>query len=158
MLTEYFLKRYNSYYNKNAKPFSPETILKLIDYNWPGNVRQMENLVKRYVILGNESQIIKEALSVQTEAIVHHTSNITAEPEPVLVEKKNLTDVSLKDLGRKAALEAEQEAIERVLNQTKWNRREAAKILKISYKALLNKIKLFEQGKTRSVSQAIDVN
>jgi DNA-binding NtrC family response regulator len=53
--------------------------------------------------------------------------------------------MSLLDIGRRAAMEAEREAIERVLNQTRWNRRQAAKILKISYKALLNKLKLMEE-------------
>jgi two-component system, NtrC family, response regulator AtoC len=169
MLIEHFLKRYNNYYNKNAKPFSAESILRLIDYNWPGNVRQMENLIKRYVILGNEAQIIKEAFSAPPDQLpIQHVSGplvpivVPSEHEFLHHEKKDLTNVSLKDLGRKAALEAEQEAIERVLNQTKWNRREAAKILKISYKALLNKIKLFEEEKTRistaSSSQTLDVN
>jgi len=174
MLVEYFLKRYNNYYNKTAKPFSSDTIFRLMEYNWPGNVRQMENLVKRYVILGNEAQIIKEALSAPPEqagyhvataqiaGFVPHVANIVHEPEIIHhVEKKDMSNVSLKDLGRKAALEAEQEAIERVLNQTKWNRREAAKILKISYKALLNKIKMFEETKTRLAStpqHAADVN
>ena len=52
---------------------------------------------------------------------------------------------SLLEIGRRAAMKAEREAIERVLTQTRWNRRQAAKILKISYKALLNKLKLIEE-------------
>ena len=53
--------------------------------------------------------------------------------------------LSLLEIGRRAAMEAEREAIERVLNETRWNRRQAAKILKVSYKALLNKMKLMEE-------------
>ncbi len=49
------------------------------------------------------------------------------------------------EIGRRAAMLAEREAIERVLNQTRWNRRQAAKILKVSYKALLNKLKIIEE-------------
>ena len=52
---------------------------------------------------------------------------------------------SLLEIGRRAAMQAEREAIERVLAQTRWNRRQAAKILKISYKALLNKLKAMEE-------------
>jgi DNA-binding NtrC family response regulator len=52
---------------------------------------------------------------------------------------------SLLEIGRRAAMQAEREAIERVLTQTRWNRRQAAKILKVSYKALLNKLKLIEE-------------
>ena len=52
---------------------------------------------------------------------------------------------SLLEIGRRAAMKAEREAIERVLTQTRWNRRQAAKILKISYKALLNKLKVIEE-------------
>jgi two-component system response regulator AtoC len=51
----------------------------------------------------------------------------------------------LLEIGKRAAMRAEREAIERVLTQTRWNRRQAAKILKISYKALLNKLKLMEE-------------
>jgi two-component system response regulator AtoC len=61
---------------------------------------------------------------------------------------------SLLEIGRQAAMKAEREAIERVLTQTKWNRRQAAKILKISYKALLNKLKLIE-GQEESKSEKV---
>ena len=54
---------------------------------------------------------------------------------------------SLLEIGRRAAMQAEREAIERVLAQTRWNRRQAAKILRVSYKALLNKLKAMEEGK-----------
>jgi two-component system, NtrC family, response regulator AtoC len=52
---------------------------------------------------------------------------------------------SLLEIGRRAAMQAEREAIERVLAQTRWNRRQAARILRISYKALLNKLKIIEE-------------
>jgi DNA-binding NtrC family response regulator len=65
------------------------------------------------------------------------TSISAAEPEP--------SSLSLLEIGRRAAMEAERKAIERVLNETRWNRRQAAKILKVSYKALLNKMKMMEE-------------
>ena len=67
---------------------------------------------------------------------------------PVVPGKANGADgesPSLLEIGRRAAMLAEREAIERVLTQTRWNRRQAAKILKVSYKALLNKLKIIEE-------------
>jgi len=61
--------------------------------------------------------------------------------------------LSLLEIGRRAAMKAEREAIERVLAQTRWNRRQAAKILKISYKALLNKLKVIEEQNQASSRQ-----
>src|SRR5581483_11378901 len=67
---------------------------------------------------------------------------------PITPAKANGSEAdspSLLEIGRRAAMQAEREAIERVLNETRWNRRQAAKILKISYKALLNKLKIIEE-------------
>ncbi len=127
------------------------------EYTWPGNIRELENLVKRYVIVGNEAQIIRELSThkptltpVRNRYYRRRTSQIkmpaTARHghDPDHDRKRSDADAdapSLLEIGRKAAMSAEREAIERVLTQTRWNRRQAAKILKISYKALLNKLK-----------------
>ena len=132
----------------------------MMEYNWPGNIRELENLVKRYVIVGNEAQITREFST--RKPIINSTnaaasgwslmgtkSDRDAAPvKPVLFDAIPITaaiDVgsdtpSLLEIGRQAAMLAEREAIGRVLTQTRWNRRQAAKILKISYKALLNKL------------------
>ncbi|MFZ0706257.1 MAG: helix-turn-helix domain-containing protein, partial [Candidatus Korobacteraceae bacterium] len=132
----------------------------MMEYHWPGNIRELENLVKRYVIVGNEAQIIRE-LSTH-KPIMESTSRPEppgSEPKggarsassvaiPITAGKPKPTEEetpSLLDIGRRAAMRAEREAIERTLAQTRWNRRQAAKILKVSYKALLNKLKLFEE-------------
>src|SRR5437899_1412860 len=57
---DYFVRRYSEYYGKNPAPFSDFAISKMMEYAWPGNIRELENLVKRYTIAGNESQIIRE--------------------------------------------------------------------------------------------------
>jgi two-component system, NtrC family, response regulator AtoC len=151
---EFFLSKYSRYYDKHPPAFSDEAIQRMLNYAWPGNIRELENLVKRYTIVGNEAQIMRE-LSTH-KPIVTSTDSQWAEdsrpapsraPDPVriAVTSTNLDDMpSLLEIGRQAAMKAEREAIERVLTQTKWNRRQAAKILKISYKALLNKLKLIE--------------
>jgi DNA-binding NtrC family response regulator len=143
----------------------------MMEYTWPGNIRELENLVKRYVIVGNESQIIRE---LSTHKPVISSLGGSAVPDwelkgnghsngtppnsrnalpPVELDEQTLPaaadsgqeSLSLLEIGRRAAMRAEREAIERVLNQTRWNRRQAAKILKVSYKALLNKLKLMEE-------------
>ncbi len=162
---DFFLRKYSEFYGKNPPPFSDYAVSRMMDYNWPGNIRELENLVKRYVIVGNEAQIIRE-LSTH-KPIISAVSGLSPswgiKPEsaaapagPVAVEPpppgsggnggvSEMEMPSLLEIGRRAAMQAEREAIERVLAQTRWNRRQAAKILKISYKALLNKLKAMEE-------------
>jgi DNA-binding NtrC family response regulator len=158
---DFFLQKYSEFYGKNPPPFSDYAVSRMMDYNWPGNIRELENLVKRYVIVGKESQIIRE-LSTH-KPVISSTSGTSpiwnpkgseqsaSAPAPVVTfapaasPTKDEELPSLLEIGRRAAMQAEREAIERVLAQTRWNRRQAAKILKISYKALLNKLKIIEE-------------
>jgi two-component system, NtrC family, response regulator AtoC len=165
---DYFLRKYSEFYGKQPAPFSDYAIGRMLEYTWPGNIRELENLVKRYVIVGNEAQIIRE-LSTH-KPIMSSTSaspvwrwkddKSSGDPPqlgapasaaiPITTAKANVggaAEPSLLEIGRRAAMSAEREAIERVLTQTRWNRRQAAKILKISYKALLNKLKIIEEEK-----------
>ena len=156
---EYFLSRYSEYYSKHPPKFGEYAVSRMMEYAWPGNIRELENLVKRYVIVGNEAQIIRE-LSTHKPIVSSMPSDAadsaaTALPAPATVPPIQSSGngaefemPSLLEIGRRAAMQAEREAIERVLAQTRWNRRQAAKILKISYKALLNKLRAMEeQGK-----------
>jgi two-component system response regulator AtoC len=161
---DYFLRKYSEYYGKHPAPFSEYAIGRMMEYVWPGNIRELENLVKRYVIVGNEAQIIRE-LSTH-KPVISSTSAQREQPrtEPVVEAISEAqapsngaggTDnsPSLLEIGRRAAMIAEREAIERVLAQTRWNRRQAAKILKISYKALLNKLKIIEEQNQSKAGQ-----
>jgi two-component system response regulator AtoC len=125
----------------------------MMEYSWPGNIRELENLVKRYTIVGNELQILRE-LATHKPIVTSGLEHDEQQPQTFTNRKdvgaaatpKSIDDSpSLLEIGRRAAMKAEREAIERVLTQTRWNRRQAAKILKISYKALLNKLKLMEE-------------
>ncbi len=160
ILLDFFVRKYSEYYGKNPPAFSDNAVGKMMEYPWPGNIRELENLVKRYVIVGNESQIIRElathkpivsSLSVSGAAAARggngETHGTPTVPFPLPVAPGSILDdmPSLLEIGRRAAMAAEREAIERVLTQTRWNRRQAAKILKISYKALLNKLKIIEE-------------
>jgi DNA-binding NtrC family response regulator len=164
---DFFLSKYSEFYGKQPRPFSDHATSLMIDYTWPGNIRELENLVKRYVIVGNEGQIIRElathkpivtsfaaavplAVPEKPPADKPHTATI-----PITAGKVDGAAPSLLEIGRRAAMSAEREAIEKVLMQTRWNRRQAAKILKISYKALLNKLKLIEEqnaGQNKNLS------
>jgi len=152
---KYFLEKYSEHYGKKPAMFSEYAVTRMMEYAWPGNIRELENLVKRYVIVGNEAQIIRElsthkpivtAVGDAAPSLPGTTAALASVP-PVQA-KSDGTEMempSLLEIGRRAAMQAEREAIERVLAQTRWNRRQAAKILKISYKALLNKLKAMEE-------------
>ncbi|HUS18649.1 MAG TPA: sigma-54 dependent transcriptional regulator [Terriglobales bacterium] len=149
---DFFLTKYSEFYGKNPPPFSENAMARMMEYSWPGNIRELENLVKRYTIVGNEAQIIRE-LATHKPIVTSHdlVEEAPAASAPAAVTVPAVRDgdaadaPSLLDIGRRAAMKAEREAIEKVLTQTRWNRRQAAKILKISYKALLNKLKLMEE-------------
>jgi DNA-binding NtrC family response regulator len=151
---EYFLEKYSAHYGKQPSMFSDYAVARMMEYAWPGNIRELENLVKRYVIVGNEAQIIRElsthkpivsSMSSRTTPSGSLQGGVATAPLPTAVPANELEMPSLLEIGRRAAMQAEREAIERVLAQTRWNRRQAAKILKISYKALLNKLKAMEE-------------
>ncbi|HWZ44319.1 MAG TPA: sigma-54 dependent transcriptional regulator [Candidatus Saccharimonadales bacterium] len=155
----FFLNRYSEHYGKNPAMFSDYAMTRMMKYIWPGNIRELENLVKRYVIVGNEAQIIRE-LSTHKPIVSSFSPSpaVAAEQDPVRpAQPLSLVSAgmdmeaempSLLEIGRRAAMRAEREVIEKVMAQTRWNRRQAAKILKISYKALLNKLKAMEEQRS----------
>jgi two-component system response regulator AtoC len=165
-LTDHFLKKYSVQYNKPMTAVSGELAQRFVEYEWPGNVRQLENLIKRMVVLGSEAPILTELQQPSSLFPVRPQAPPSAparpavppsapaqmapppappiEVEPVAGPLPTATaagNVSLKDIARSAAREAERELILRMLTRTRWNRKEAAEILGISYKALLYKIK-----------------
>jgi two-component system response regulator AtoC len=166
VLTDRFLAQYAEHYNKPPIALSSDTLRLFTEYEWPGNVRELENLLKRAVILGSDESIRREltdtiagrrrtsspipvlqtpAASAQpTAAAPPPPAQAAASIEPT---PPSISSGSLKDIARHAAREAERELIHRTLQQTRWNRREAAEILGVSYKALLYKIKEAELDK-----------
>jgi two-component system response regulator AtoC len=126
-LVEYFLDHFNLMYNRRAIPLTPSLMRLLQAYHWPGNIRQLENLIKRYVILGTEACI----------------SGDLAEPAPNNLDYEIPMEgpVPLKKITNQAVRRLEREIILKVLQAHHWNRRRAAEALKISYRALLYKIR-----------------
>jgi DNA-binding NtrC family response regulator len=109
----------------------------LLDYAWPGNVRELENVVKRFVILKDEGLLLRQLRS----ASVYEGLS----PSPRVQDREAIVSddaQSLLELARHAAVDAERTAIVRTLTESRWNRRKAARQLGVSYKTLLNKMKV----------------
>ena len=149
ILTDYLLRKYAAQYGRTLHPLTDEVKLQMIEYDWPGNIRELENLCKRFVLVGNETQILRELSNrhgVRTPAFAReHLEPAAKTIEAAAVAQSNPKqsdpNLSLLEVGRRAAWEAERRAITDMLEETRWNRREAARRLQVSYKALLNKIK-----------------
>src|ERR1700747_551633 len=126
-LADYFLEYHNRKYNCRAKPLSAEMMTTLRKYHWPGNIRELENLIKRYVILGNE-EVISADLAPRNNDFFNAEIPVDGQ-------------ISLKKLTRQAVRELERKVILKVLQNHHWNRKQAARALSISYRALLYKIR-----------------
>ncbi len=149
-LIDHYIKEYTGQFNgkKLARPGS-KTIDKLISYHWPGNVRELQNILKRIMILGEDEETIDDLLSAagKRENTVGVQSTIGKPSIPIELfglngeNAANLSSLSLKKIRKKALDRVEKEVITYVLEKTGWNRSKATKILNISYKTLLYKIK-----------------
>jgi len=133
VLCNYFLCRYRDRYKSPVEEITPSLMDSFLRYEWPGNVRQLENAVKRYLILPD--------MNVNLSELKDQTSSSANAPVPAKPKEDNM---SLKDVGTRAAEQAEKELVLRVLEETSWNRKQAARRLNICYKALLNKLKRWQ--------------
>ena len=128
MLANYFVDRYAKLYRRDGFAIPSSVMERLARHRFPGNVRELENLIKRMIVLDDPflTRIPLPDVGVNGAR--------AASPAPVL-------EPSLKEISRRASQAAEREAISRMLEQTGWNRVRAARALRISYRALLYKIK-----------------
>jgi two-component system, NtrC family, response regulator AtoC len=126
MLARWFLAKFNAQYGRR-KELRPETLARLRECPWSGNVRELENVIRRLVLLSDGEQNL-EAMVAR-----NRTSSVDL-GHPTITE-------SLREIARRGARDAERKALAEVLERVKWNRAEASRILKVSYKTLLNKIR-----------------
>jgi transcriptional regulator with PAS, ATPase and Fis domain len=148
-LINYYIEQYASQLGgSDIDPPGRAIIEKLTTYHWPGNVRELQNVLKRMLVLGNCDKIVAElfettpsdhmALASQPASASGSTLNALIDLESADPLKNN--NFSLKSVKKKAVDKVEKEVISYVLEKTDWNRSKASKILKVSYKTLLNKI------------------
>jgi len=123
-LTEYFLVKYAALLGHRKPEISAPTLRRLMDYPWPGNIRELEYAIQKIVAVGDE------------RAALADLDKSNCDPPA-----SDLEPISLKQAARAASRQAEKELILKVLSRTRWNRKRAAKELQISYKALLYKMK-----------------
>src|SRR5207244_11724796 len=127
LLVACFLSRFNEQYGR-TKQLSPETMARLTEHSWAGNVRELENVIRRLVVLTDGEQAF--------EALVARDRNGRApasRPAPFATE-------SLREIARHGARQAERKALGGGLQQVQWNRAEACRILRVSAHTLLRKI------------------
>jgi two-component system response regulator AtoC len=122
-LCRWFVEKYRAKYKSSVGQLPSQLEQAFSRFSWPGNVRQLENAVRRFLILPNVQNALSE---------LEHTA-----PQMLETTPENL---SLKELSSMAAEQAEKEVIVRTLNEVYWNRRQAARRLNICYKSLLNKL------------------
>jgi two-component system response regulator HydG len=136
-LADYFLKRHAAQYNTPYTGVTDPTLRLLLEHDWPGNVRELDNVIRRIVLLGTDASVTNDLRSSPAPLTVVGSSGGT----PPIAANDVQSMRSLKEHARHAAREAERVLIMRTLEQTHWNRKAAASLLGISYKALLKKIK-----------------
>jgi DNA-binding NtrC family response regulator len=141
ILLKHFMANMSERYARPPLPLSTELLQACQDYSWPGNLRELNNFVKRYLVLGDEKLAIQE-LSPKTDGS-------GAQFDPVAHGPGDSAG-GLKSLARTAKDGAEAEAISKALDETNWNRKQAAALLKISYKALLYKIRQYGIAQSKS--------
>jgi two-component system response regulator AtoC len=134
-LMGHFLKTANAAYGR-AVEIPPATQRLFLEHPWPGNIRQLENAVKRVVVLGSAAGIEQELAAASAGRVA--AAGVPAVSGAARVDADGKLD--LKAIARRAARDAERIAIADMLERTHWNRAKAARVLGISYKALLYKI------------------
>jgi two-component system, NtrC family, response regulator AtoC len=130
LLANYFVQRYSRLFQREDFTLPPETMQRLKQHSFPGNVRELENMIKRMIVLRDPDltrvPLVGEAASGGDQRPTKRATTATG---------------SLRAISRKAAQAAERSAILKALEETHWNRLRAAKLLNISYRSLLYKIK-----------------
>jgi two-component system response regulator AtoC len=165
-LAEFFLGKYAKVYRRPPVRSSRTLREALVEYPWPGNIRELENMMKRFVVLQDEQYILAELARLMRAKQVPVAAGVAAasapapvapapalapDPEPTSTDEDDepieggIVDgeatVDLQAMVKVAAIRVEREAIEQALVRFRWNRRKAARYLNVSYKTLLNKMK-----------------
>jgi len=149
-LIEHYLEEYTrTFSHKKIQLPNQNTIMKMSNYQWPGNIRELQNVLKRIMILGEGEETIDDLLNTagskqRSPELITAGSKISFTVDPWQVDGAMPLNLPLKKVCKKALDRVETEVISYVLENTGWNRSKAAEVLNISYKTLFNKIKDLE--------------
>jgi len=140
-LTDYLLEKYAARYGREKANLKETTLELFHQYSWPGNIRELENIIQSITVLRNEecfwNKLRDQSPSTVEQGRVGYRPTASSS---TAFTSSSRGRCSLKELCKEAARKAETSAILEALCYTRWNRRKASELLKISYKALLNKI------------------
>ncbi|MEW6516487.1 MAG: sigma-54 dependent transcriptional regulator [candidate division FCPU426 bacterium] len=139
LLVKHFIDMFNQSFKKNVKGLRPEVMNLFLNYQWPGNVREMKNIIKRAVVLADD----EIELSHLPEHAFGELTPVAPAPPP---QAKSGGATTLKDIVRKEVASVESRVIRQTLEACRWNRSLAAKQLEIDYKTLYNKMKEYQIG------------
>ena len=144
LLLQHFVRQFAGIYGCPPVPLSRGIVAACMEYSWPGNIRELQSFTQRFLIQGDEQRSLLELRGAGRVMIGHPAAeNSRLEPFPN----------SLKKLTRQVKSIAEKPAIEKILVETRYNRKAAARRLKISYKGLLRKLREYDlDGKTARLS------
>jgi DNA-binding NtrC family response regulator len=155
VLLRHFMRRTASQYSRQLLDFSPRLLDACICHPWPGNLRELQNFVKRYVVMADEHMALSELLSGRSKSVpITMAVGSNAQSSNVTQLTGNGSEEGARDLKflvRSVKDEAEIQAIKKTLAETNWNRKQAARLLQISYRGLLYKIQ------QHGISRASDV-
>jgi two-component system, NtrC family, response regulator AtoC len=148
VLIDYYTHKYSQQLNRGGTArLSAEAVAKLSSYAWPGNVRELQNVLQRIILLGESEETLGAMLTSVPRLRGDEANDLVSRSPGVLSEmmagdggRVDLADLSLKKIRKKAMNRVERDLIGHVLIKTGWNRSRASRILKISYKTLLQKI------------------
>src|SRR5436305_10665280 len=141
ILLKHFMAQLSEQYARPPLPLSQALLQACQEYSWPGNLRELSNFIKRYLVLGDEKLAVQE---------LHPKTDGSGPRADLAPRNGNEPAGGLKSLARSAKDEAEAEAIAKALDETNWNRKQAAALLQISYKALLYKIRQYGIAQSKS--------
>jgi DNA-binding NtrC family response regulator len=155
LLLRHFMHQLARQYGLSPREFSPAVIEACQTYGWPGNLRELENFVKRYLMVGDRKLVFEEKRIIPIGT--GGATPLTQKPRQnllalTLVQPHGIAEDanSLKSLVNSVKLEAEKNAINAALEKTGWNRKAAARLLKVSYRTLLYKIEQYQMTSSRS--------
>jgi two-component system, NtrC family, response regulator AtoC len=153
LLSRHFMHQLAKHYGLSPRNFSPAIIEGCKSYAWPGNLKELETFVKRYLMMGDGNSAIERSLYEAEKHTVSTPSPTLNAMAPLLTQPRSdlAGSASLKALVRSVKLEAEKHAIGTALAKTGWNRKAAARLLKVSYRTLLYKIEQYQMRSDSSL-------